>query len=77
MSVLTVPELDDETLVELAGVGIELPEAVDPYKCADCMALGDACEFHRGYGDGFDDALGLLLDRSAAEELAALAEAGF
>jgi hypothetical protein len=38
----------------------ELPEAVDPYVCAECLSTGDACPFHAGYAEGFDAAVAVM-----------------
>jgi hypothetical protein len=37
------PGLDDTTIA-------------DPQDCADCVALGDVCLYHRGWADGWDQA---------------------
>ncbi|MGH9116433.1 MAG: hypothetical protein ACRD0A_00665 [Acidimicrobiales bacterium] len=36
------------------------PVQVDPYDCVDCLAGGDLCRFHAGFGEGWDACAGLV-----------------
>ena len=43
-----------ESRVEASPDLDELVVAVDPYGCSACLTAGDACDFHDGFGQGWD-----------------------
>jgi hypothetical protein len=47
-----------------------LPEPVDldldSQCCAECIAIADICEYHRGWADGWDDAAAVMATFSAS-----------
>lgn len=51
----------------------ELADVVDPLDCVDCVALGDACAFHRGFAEGWDACAEFIarhVERQAVEAVA-------
>jgi hypothetical protein len=35
------------------------PIEIDPYDCADCLAVSAICPYHQGWADGWDCAAGV------------------
>lgn len=46
----------------------ELPDELDPYSCPACLAAGDACDFHEGFGLGWDACVAFIAQRIDADE---------
>jgi len=51
-----------------AGPGGELAELLE--ECADCVAVGRECEYHRGVGDGWDACAAFVAGHVEATRLA-------
>jgi hypothetical protein len=50
----------------------ELGSGVDLYDCPECVALADLCEFHHGFGEGWDAAVTLMAERVERDQSAEL-----
>jgi hypothetical protein len=42
----------------------------DPQDCRACLELGDICEYHEGFADGWDNLALVLADLAENERLA-------
>jgi hypothetical protein len=64
-----VEDLDGSMAVEAD----ELVEGTDLLACQECLAKGDACDFHRGFAEGWDTCAAFIA-RHVEDEVAEAVE---